>query len=343
MTQPLHRYAFAALLIAAIPAAMARAADLIPVTIGTAQTISDATIYIADKKKFFQDEGLAVSLTNFTSAANMVAPLGAGQLDVGAGSASAGLYNAVLRGIKIKIVADKSSSPPGYGSTQILVRKDLIDSGRYKTPKDLKGFKFAMNGPGVSNTSTLNTLLVSAGLKYTDVSTVNLSFPDHLLALTNGSVDAGATGEPTVTAAVKAGVAVVIRRDDEIDPGHQLANMLYSQAFAARTDVATRFMRAYLRAARFYNKALKNGRLAGETADEVIAIIGEYTNFKDASLLRDVTPNGCDPDGKINVASLQRDLDFYASQGLIEGKVDLGAIVDTSFIDAAVKSLGPAN
>ena len=35
------------------------------------------------------------------------------ELQAGAGSASAGLYNAVARGIRIKVVADKASSPPG--------------------------------------------------------------------------------------------------------------------------------------------------------------------------------------------------------------------------------------
>lgn len=324
-----------------LAAVAAPAADLIRVNVGTAQTVTDAPLFIAHKKKFFEEEGLDVDMKPFASAANMVAPLGAGQLDVGAGSASAGLYNAVARGISIRIVADKSSSAPGYGSTKILIRKDLVDSGRYRTPKDLKGLRFAMNGPGVSNTSTLNTLLTSAGLTYADVSTVNLAFPDHLLALKNGSVDASATAEPIATAAVRAAAAVVILRDDEIDPGHQLANILYSQSFADRTEIATRFMRAYLRAVRFYNRALKDGRLAGETADEVIQILVEYSNIKDPALLREITPNGCDPDERVNVASLKRDLAFYASQGLIEGQVDMAAIVDTRFIEAAAKSLGP--
>jgi GSH-dependent disulfide-bond oxidoreductase len=41
----------------------------------------------------------------------------------------------------------------------ILIRKDHIDSGCYKTPADFKGMKFAMNAPGVSNTATLNAIL----------------------------------------------------------------------------------------------------------------------------------------------------------------------------------------
>ena len=47
-----------------------------------------------------------------------------------------------------------------------------------------------MNAPGVSNTSTLNMLLKSVGLRYGDVETINLPFPDHVIALKNKSVDA---------------------------------------------------------------------------------------------------------------------------------------------------------
>src|SRR5207244_8350259 len=120
----------------------------IVVTVGAASTTSDAPIYIADKKGYFREEGLEAKVTNFRSAADMVAPLGIGQLDAGAGSASAGLYNAVASGVQIKIVADKASSPPGYGATKILLRKDPIESGRYKTAADFKGVKFRMNAPG---------------------------------------------------------------------------------------------------------------------------------------------------------------------------------------------------
>jgi NitT/TauT family transport system substrate-binding protein len=188
------------------------------VTVGAASTLSDAPIYIADQKGFFRAEGINVKVVNFRSASDMVAPLGTGELDAGAGSAGASLYNAVARGVRIRIVADKASSPPGYGATKILVRKDLVEAGRYRGPKDLKGLRFAMNAPGVSNTSTLNTLLKSVGLAYSDVQTVNLPFPEHVVALKNKSVEASASVEPGPAIAVRNGDAVVVKSDDEILP-----------------------------------------------------------------------------------------------------------------------------
>ena len=70
--------------------ASAAVAEPVVVTVGAASTTSDAPIYIADKKGYFGEEGLAVKVENFRSASDMVALLGTGALDAGAGSASAG-------------------------------------------------------------------------------------------------------------------------------------------------------------------------------------------------------------------------------------------------------------
>jgi len=312
------------------------------ITVGATSSTSDAPIYIADRKGYFRAEGLDVKVVNFRSAADMVAPLGAGQLEAGAGSASAGLYNAVARGIAIKIVADKASSSPGYGGTKILVRKDHVESGRYREPKDLKGMKFAMNAPGVSNTSTLNTLLKAVGLKYSDVETVDMPLPDHVAALRNKSVDASASVEPGPALAVRNGDAVVIKSDDEILPNHQIAVLLFAEDFARkRPDAAKNFMRAYIRAVRFYNGALKDGRLDGPNADEVIAILSDATPIKSRDIYKLITPTGMNPDGRVNKASLAYDLAFYTEQGLVKSAVHLDDAVDGSFVEAALKELGP--
>src|ERR1700694_4482952 len=83
------------------------------VRVGIARTIREVGYYVADAMGFFRDEGLEVSIIGFNSAAQMVAPLGTGELEVGGGTVSAGFYNAVGRGILMKIVADQASLKPG--------------------------------------------------------------------------------------------------------------------------------------------------------------------------------------------------------------------------------------
>jgi NitT/TauT family transport system substrate-binding protein len=321
---------------------LAAAAEPVVLRVGITNASSDIGFFIADKKGYFRQEGLTVHFTPFDSAAKMVAPLGGGQLDIGGGSPSAGLYNAVLRGIDIKIVADKASTPPGYGFQPLLVRKDLVDSGRYKDLKDLKGMKIAGSAPGSASTSTLNEALKKAGLKTDDVERVFMGFPQHVAALQNKAVDAAMTTEPSATAAVKSGAAVRVMGDDKIYPYHQLAVVLYAGSFVKANPAAAKgFMRAYLRAVRDYNDALKDGKLAGPNAEEVIAILTEYTNIKDASVYRDTIPPGCNPDGKVHMPSLKNDLQFFRSEKQVRGDVAVEQLVDNSFVDAALKELGP--
>jgi ABC-type nitrate/sulfonate/bicarbonate transport system substrate-binding protein len=66
-------------------------AQLKTVNVGIANTSSDIGFFIADKKGYFKEQGIEVKTTPFASAALMVAPLGAGQLDVGGGTVAAGL------------------------------------------------------------------------------------------------------------------------------------------------------------------------------------------------------------------------------------------------------------
>ncbi len=311
------------------------------VRVALVQSASDAPFYIADKKGYFAQEGIKVA---FSILRDVIAPLGTGQLDVGATSTSAGLFNAVERGINVKIVADKGSTPPGYGYQPILVRKDLVESGKVKTFADFKGLKVAAFNKGSASMSTLNEALAKGGLKLSDINVVFMPFPQHVLALANGAVDASITTEPSATDAIKRGAAVRFSGDDVIYPDHQLAVVIYGGDFIRdNPDVAKKFMRAYIRGVRDYNDALKDGKLVGPNAAEVIAILTEYTSIKDPEIFKTITPNGVNPDGAVNLSSLKKDLEFYKAQGLVAEKISVDQAVDKSFVEAALKHLGPYN
>jgi NitT/TauT family transport system substrate-binding protein len=312
------------------------------VRVGIANVISDVGIFIADKKGYFRDEGLDVAITGFVSGANMVAPLGAGQLDVGGGSVAAGFYNAVARGIKMRVVADKASSLPGYPVNRLVILKSHIDSGRFKTLADLKGMKIGTYAPGVAAQVTLDVALEKGGLKRSDIDTVDMPMPDYVVALQNKAVDGAMATEPHGSIAIRNGSAVAVVGDDQLIPGHQIANLLYSENFASQhPDEAKRFMKAYVRAIRFYNGAQKDGHLAGPNAEEVIKILTESTPVKNPDTFRFIIPNGCDPNGFINLKTLKLDFDNYKAAGLIKGNVTVEQTVDGSFLEAALKDLGP--
>lgn len=93
----MKQYFAGALLIVACLAARADAQQPDAVKIGVNNVISDIVLYIAQEHGFFAEQSLAVAFIPFESGPRMIAPLGVGQIDVGAGASSAGLYNAYDR------------------------------------------------------------------------------------------------------------------------------------------------------------------------------------------------------------------------------------------------------
>jgi NitT/TauT family transport system substrate-binding protein len=322
-------------------ATIAKAPDVVNIGVGPG-SLTFTPIYIGDRMGFFKDEYLDVHYVTIDSAALEIAPLGVGQIDVGGGAVSAGLYNAVARGIDVKIVADLGSDPKGYGFDQLVVRKSLIASGGYKSVKDLKGKTIGITGRGISTTALVNALLKTAGLTVDDVKLVVLTVSDQLAGMANGSVDASVMPEPGPTQAEKSGVGVRLVHDDAYYPNQALVVMFFGTNFVKlHHDIGVRFMRAYLRAVRLYNNNLHNGRLAGPQADNIMSIFAEETH-QERALLTAVTPPGNDPNGHINLASIHTDYDFFKQQGLIDGApANPEDAIDTSFVTDALKTMGP--
>ncbi len=321
----------------------AQAAD--KVTIGIVNAVSDGTLFIAQEKGYFKAEGIEAEFVAFDTGAKMVAPMGAGQLDVGGGAASAGLYNAVDRGIRIKIVADKATNVKGAPFQSFMVRKELVDKGQVKTLADLKGRKIAITGAGGSDASVLNEAMKSVGLKYSDVEKVYLGFPQHAPAFQNGAIDGSITTEPTTTNIQRLGAAVVLTGNDAFYPNAQTATIMFSGDFAEkRRDVAVKFIKAYLRAARDFNDAMVNGKLQGPGGDELVAILAKYTVIKDVNVLRNMVMAGVNPNGAVNEESMRKDLAFFKEIGdVTSAKVSVEQVVDQSFVAEAAKALGPYN
>jgi NitT/TauT family transport system substrate-binding protein len=320
---------------ATAPAAPAAAT----VRMGCIQGASDAGMFIAEDRGYFREQGVILDCTNFASATEMVAPLAAGQLDVGGGAPSAGLGNALSRGITLKIVADKGSTPPGFGYAGIVIRRDLWESG-VRTPADLRGRRVILNTvAGSSMEAALDRALRDYGLTTADVELLALAFPDMAAALANQTADVVYPIEPFVVLPVDQGTGNLWARTDEWYPGEQIAVLLYSSEFAeGQRDVGRRFMLAYLRALRDYNDAFQKGDPAKRR--DVVDVLIRNTPLKDAALYEKMAMPGLDPNGRVNLQALEQDQEYYLRTGKQQTPIDLTQVVDGSFADWAVQQLG---
>ncbi len=298
--------------------------------------ISDSAIDIAQAKGYFKEQGLTVELVPFASATEMTAPLGTDELQAGGGTISAGLFNAMGRGITVVIAADKGNYAPGFGASAILVRTALMDT--IKGPKDLKGRSIALAARDSAAEMNLDSYLRTGGLTIADVNVVVIGFNDMLAALRNGAVDAAQANEPSLSRILSAGVARVLVRSDQVSPGIQIAVVLFSEKFAAKREPSTRFMVAYVKAARLYNDAFVKKDAA--TRKEVIEILSKSTKL-DADLFDTMTMPMINADGKVNANSIDEVQTWLVAKGTQRAKIPMNQAVNNSFAEEAALRLGP--
>src|SRR5581483_5529861 len=231
--------------------------------LGVMNSASDAGFFVAEERGHFREQGLNVELVTFTAAAQMLGPLGAAQIDAGGTALTPGYLNAFARGIRVFVVADKGNTSPGWGYQGVLARKALVDGGTIRGPADLRGRKVGIPSLGSGAEVGLDRFLRTGGIGSRDTELTLLPFPDMPAAMSSGAIDGAITIEPFLTRIEADGSGVVLAREDEYYPGHQVGVVYFSDPFATeRADVARRFMVAYLKAVRDYNDAFRKGDAA---------------------------------------------------------------------------------
>ena len=307
------------------------------VKVGVVRTLTEAGIYIGMERGYFAEQGITLDLENFDTAAKAVPAVSTNQVDISSGVLSAGLFNAIERGVDIKITGPVSRQEADLSSNVILVRKDLIDSGAVRTYADLKGRVFAAPTRGSTIEYSIDLAMRHDGLTADDLEWVELGFPDQLPAYANGAIDAGYNTEPTPTIAVNQGLAVKWRRVGDSAPGLQFTVLMYAPQFGnERNDVARRWMVAYLKGLRDYADAVKKdiGRQA------MFELLSRTTTLKDMSLYQQVGWANLDPNGRMNLESLDDQVRWYLEKGQIRTLPDMSRIVDLQYVDYARGVLG---
>jgi NitT/TauT family transport system substrate-binding protein len=311
------------------------------VKLGVTGRPDSAFLMLALHRGYFDQHGIQIETVGGGSGNEFVAPLALNQLQVASGSLNAALFNALNRGIDIRIVADFAHlGGDSDGLASIMARADLMDSGTIKSPADLRGREISLGfGRGHYSYLMARTMLAKANLSFSDVVLRNMSVPDSLAAMSNKVIDASFVIEPLVTAALRQKIARILVRGGAVEPGAQLAVLVYSPEFAKQSDAATRFMMAYLRGVRDYYDAF----IAKKDQDAAIAILTKTLPVKDPEVWKMAMPQQIDLNGRVNVTDIKRQAAAYKELGDVSGPVpDIDKYIDSRFAEGAVKVLGTA-
>ena len=293
-----------------------------------------APVFVAAEKGYFAEEGLAVELEPLPGGADLVALTAAGQLQAAAAGAGPAFWNAVALGLPVVVVA------PGHfeGSpvaTPLMISRAACESEAITSVADLRGKRVSVNARGATE-YWLAQALATGGLTIDDIDLQTIPFPDAVVALEAGAIDAAMVGEPLATKAELDGIAIRLAADFPVQDVMPTAIMANADWAAANPEAMTGFVRGYLRAA----AELDDG---GFQDPEIHSIIEEYTGVP-AELIAAAVPPLYAPDGAIDPAALGTLQAFFRERGQLEYPEDIEpvTVIDRTFVDGATDGTAPS-
>lgn len=303
------------------------------IKIGVLKTTASGPIFIADAKGYFAAEGLEAELVFFASAQPVAVAAASGAIDFGNAGFTGGFYGLASDGA-LRIISGGASEVPGYHNQAFLASNKAWDAG-LRSLKDMPGHSFAVSQIG----SPPHYAMALAAQKYGfDLSSVRIlplqSIPATEAALTGGQADAsGATGSLAGVILARGDAKLLGYMGDETP--YQLSGTFASRKTAdERGDTVRRFLRALEKGYRDYYAAfIRDGkRHDGPTAPEMLAIVAKGTGQKLEDTARGLPY--IDAKGRLDVANVIRQYEWYKTQGMIKGAAAPATIIDKRYVVA---------
>jgi len=291
-------------------------------------SLSFSPVFLAIEKGYFKGENLNVELQVMQSAADATAFLGLGQIDIAFGNISDTFFNAISRGVEVKIVSGMSYSPKDpkmLSPNPVFGAKSLWDSGAVRSVAALEGKKVALNARGGIVDFELGQSLKRIGKSIKGVDIVTMPFPDMPITLANASVAGAIMPEPIATVARERGVGVVL--DPNPAPGALVTVVMFGKNLLAPTEAqaANGVLRALRRAA---NELQSPDAIM---SPEKVAIWSKYTKIPAATVAK-TTPYIFGHDLQLSVPSLMEQQDFLVETGRLSAKLPVERLIDSRFV-----------
>src|SRR6185436_9928843 len=167
-----------------------------------------------------------------------------------------------------------------------------------------------------------------------------IPFTQMGLALKNGAVDAALLIPPFTYQVRDQGLGVMFLDPDDYQKPQPVAlavNIVNTDWANKNRALVEKYFVAYLKGVRAYCEAFHGG----STRAEMIDLLVKSGTERDAAKLNEYPWQSRDPNGKMNVASVLDIQEWYVKNKFSNAKLPVEKVVDHSYVDAAVKQLGP--
>lgn len=276
------------------------------IKVATLPMVNDAPALIAQREKYFEQEGLDVELVPVPSSDKAVPGLKNGSIDIVFGNYASFLQGHDQGAMQISIVAEGTTLSRKFMGVLVMPDSPI------KKLEDLRGKTVAVHIPNNIQALTLNTIASANNLDPKQIKYTQVIFPQMAPTLQKGDVDAIHIVEPFLTAAAtKLGARMIV------DGGQEPVTDLALDGYVATAEWAKKYPKT---AAAFQRGLAKAQAKAASDRKALEAVLPEFAKI-DAQTAKIMTMPGFPT--SLTAARLQRLADLMHEQGALQKKLDV--------------------
>jgi len=301
------------------------------IKVGALRFTSHSGSFVAFERGYFDKAGLDVEFEFFQAAQPMAVAIASGDIDYAVTAVSGGLISLAQKGA-IKVIGGALAEEEGIDGQKYLISDASFQSG-IKTLKDLDGKKYAVTQAGSS--------FHYMGAKMAAAEGISLSFTPLqkvgaiIGAMKSGQVDGWSIVPHIAKPLANAGAWHMVANVGDYIPNYQVTTVFTSAKHAAEERGLTeQFLQGFSMGVDDYAAAMID-----KTADqdEMVDLIHKYVytdrpREKAAPSIINGTMR-LNKGAALNVASLQDQLSWFQSEGLVDESITIEQLVDPSYVE----------
>lgn len=309
------------------------------VVIGTQRLSENGALFLAAAQGYFKTEGIDLAMTAYDSDRTVAEMLASGATDFGLARFTPAAFDAAGKDL-IRAIAAQAREKRDYEGSQLVASSIGFQKGLRKFD-NLAGKTVAIDALG----STAHyQLLQIARIKHVDPARITVKALGTLDAIARAvgtdQVDAAIMPSLYARELLMANQARFLGWYSELDEQQLGALFVSKKMLETRRAAVEKFMHAYRRGAADYAAALlrkdrSSKRISDIKSKEAATTIARYVypdRGTDAAATVELGAYYIDPQARLDVADVARQIAWYKSQGLIDKAVDIRTVVDASFV-----------
>src|SRR5262245_866871 len=307
------------------------------VVIGTQRLSENGALFLAAAQGYFKAEGIDLAMTAYDSDKAVAETLVSGATDFGLARFTPAAFDAAGKGL-IRAIAAQAREKRDYEGNQIIASSIGIQKGLRKFD-NLADKTVAID---VLGSTAHYQLMQIARVRHVDPGRITVKGTVDAIARAVGTDQVDAAIMPSLYARelLMANQAKFLGWYSELDEQQLGALFVSKKMLETRRAAVEKFLKAYRRGAADYAAALlrkdrSSKRVSDIKSKEAATTIARYVypdRGTDAAATVELGTYYIDPEARLDVADVARQIAWYKAQGLIDKAVDARSVVDASFV-----------